>query len=82
MSINKWTKLNSDNFKYQLYYKDFETFSKTDKESNELVDLIGQYSTDGNLINKFRTISEAAEKTGSNSSHIGSCINGKKLYNS
>ena len=80
MSINKWTKLNSHNFKYQLYYKDFETFSKTDKESNELVDLIGQYSTDGNLINKFRTISEAAEKTGSNSSHIGSCINGKKNY--
>jgi hypothetical protein len=77
MSINKWTKLNSDNFKYQLYYKDFETFSKTDKECNELVDLIGQYSTDGNLINKFRTISEAAEKTGFNSVNISMCVRGK-----
>ena len=66
MSINKWTKLNSDTFNHQWYHKNFETFSKIDKESNELVDLIGQYSTDGNLINKFRSFSEAEKKTGFN----------------
>ena len=78
---HNWVKINSDDLKHQWYHQNFENFSKIDKESNELVDLIGQYTKDGKLlINKFRTKSEAAEKTGSNSPHIGSCINGKKKY--
>ena len=76
-----WIKINSDTFKYQYYYHlDFKKLSKIDKVSNESVDLIGQYTKDEKLINKFRTISEAAEKTGSNSSHIWGCINGKKNF--
>ena len=31
MIINNWVKINSDNYKHQWYYKDFETFSKIDK---------------------------------------------------
>jgi hypothetical protein len=76
---NNWIKINSDDFKHQYYHKNFQIISKIDKEKKELVDLIGQYTKDKKiLINKFRTISEAAKKTGSNSSHISSCTNGKK----
>jgi hypothetical protein len=79
---NNWVKVNSDDFKHQYYHKNYEFISKIDKESSEeQVNLIGQYTKEGKLINKFRTISEAAKKTVSNSSHISSCINGKLKSN-
>ena len=58
--IDNWNKINSDDFKHQYYYNGDNNIlhiSKIDKETTELVDLIGQYSRDGKtLINIFRTI--------------------------
>ena len=59
-----WLKINSDEFKYQLYHHNYEIFSWIEKENDKLVSLIQQYSKDGlKLINTFRSIKEAALKT-------------------
>lgn len=80
--IDNWNKINSDDFKHQFYYNDDNNIlniSKIDKETTELVDLIGQYSLDGKtLINIFRTQREAAKKLECSTGDISSCVNNKE----
>ena len=82
--IDNWNKINSDDFKHQYYYNDDNNIlhiSKIDKETTELVDLIGQYSLDGKtLINIFRTQKDAAKKLECSAGDISSCIGKKKGY--
>jgi len=82
--IDKWNKINSDDFKHHYYYNDDNNIlhiSKIDKETTELVDLIGQYSLDGKtLINIFRTQKDAAKKLECSTADISSCIGKKKGY--
>jgi 5-methylcytosine-specific restriction endonuclease McrA len=84
--IFKWFKVNSGNFKHQYYYNvndnNIISISKIDKETTELVTLIGQYSLDGKLINNFRTQKEASEKISCSTGDLSSCINEKKGHKS
>jgi 5-methylcytosine-specific restriction endonuclease McrA len=81
--IDNWTEINSNDFKHQYYYYDNDVLiiSKINKETAELVDLIGQYSLDGKtLINTFRTQKDAAKKLECSAGDISSCIKKVKGY--